>query len=309
MPAETMDTPALLHDVAALVPGWRSMAVDFDALPGGRTNQNFVAKVNGSRYVVRIAVPDARELGIRRDDEFAAWQAASDAGIAPKVLWRDDDRRVLVSEFVRGRHWSPGDIQHGDNLARLTEALRTTHALAVNASPFDAVSLGCAFESRCAAGTLPPKVKGGWRTHVCAIARYGANRPESRLCHNDLGRGNFIDDGTQLWLIDWECAGVGDPYYDLAIVAHNNRFTSEQETELVQAYAGQLLPGDLERLARMKVAHDFYHVFWYASQLPVTSTPDDFRRGCEFHADRLDGELRAFGEDGSYRPAAARRQA
>jgi thiamine kinase-like enzyme len=103
--------------------------------------------------------------------------------------------------------------------------------------------------------------------------RYGAHRPVSRLCHNDLGRGNFIDDGTQLWLIDWEYAGVGDPYYDLAFIAHNNRLSPEEEAELVQAYAGQYHPRDLEHLARMKVAHDFFHVFWYASQLSSTDTP------------------------------------
>src|SRR5437762_125368 len=154
MPAETMDTRALLHDVASLVPGWRS-GVEFEALPGGRTNQNFVARVNGSRYVVRIAAAHSRELGISRNDEFAVWQAASDAGVAPKVLWRDDDRRILVSEFIQGRHWSPDDIRDSDNLARLATALRVTHALQVNASAFDAVSLGCAFETRCATGTLP----------------------------------------------------------------------------------------------------------------------------------------------------------
>jgi thiamine kinase-like enzyme len=298
-PAETVDTAALLHDVATLVPGWDS-GVQFRGLPGGRTNQNFVARVNGSRYVVRIASTHTRELGISRNDEFAIWQAASDAGIAPKILWRDDDRRIVVSEFIEGRHWSLDDIRQSHNLTRLATALRVTHALQVDASAFDVVSLTCAFETRCAPGALPPKVNQGWLTRVRGILRYGGDRPVSKVCHNDLGRANFIDDGTRLWLIDWEYAGIGDPYFDLAFIAHNNRLSSEEESALVQAYAGELQPGDLERLARMKIAHDFFHVFWYASQLSFTSEPEHFRRECAFHAERLERELRAFGESGSY---------
>jgi thiamine kinase-like enzyme len=308
MPAETVDTRAVLHDVASRVPGWSS-GVEFEALPGGRTNHNFVARANGALYVVRIAAAHSRELGICRDDEFAVWQAVADAGIAPNVLWRSDDRRIVVSEFIEGRHWSPKDIRQSNNLARLSAVLRLMHGLEVNASPFDAVSLGCAFERRCATGTLPSKINREWPTRVRAIVPLGVHPPVSRLCHNDLGRGNFVDDGTRLWLIDWEYAGVGDPYYDLAFIAHNNRLSPEEEAELIQTYARQFHPRDLEHLARMKVAHDFFHVFWYASHFSLTDTPDNFRQDCEFHADRLESELQAFGEDRSHHSTAARRQA
>lgn len=53
----------------------------------------------------------------------------------------------------------------------------------------------------------------------------------------------------------------------------------------------------------MKIAHNFYHVFWYASQLSDAAARDDFRQCCDFHATRLDEQLRAFNDDGSYIPA------
>ena len=121
-------------------------------------------------------------------------------------------------------------------------------------------------------------------------------------------RANFIDDGTRLWLIDWESAGLCDPYYDLATVAHNNRLTVEQEADLIATYEGRSRPKSLERLARMKVARDFYHVFWYAVQCSSGPVPDRFLAGCRFHAERLASELQSFSEDGLYQPVGEWRQ-
>ena len=41
-------------------------------------------------------------------------------------------------------------------------------------------------------------------------------------CHNDLLAANFIRGAEQLWIVDWEYAGMGDRYFDLANFAVNN---------------------------------------------------------------------------------------
>src|SRR3954462_13871239 len=35
-------------------------------------------------------------------------------------------------------------------------------------------------------------------------------------CHNDLLAGNFLRGSEQIWVVDWEYAGMGDRYFDLA---------------------------------------------------------------------------------------------
>jgi aminoglycoside phosphotransferase len=255
---------------------------------------------------VRIASPRSRDLGICRYDELKIWKAAAEAGIAPKILYHDDGGRVLITEFVEGHHWLAGEIQRPGNLARLAELLRATHSLRVDASLFDPVSLGCDFERCCAREALPAMIETNWSARAGTIVRHRMDRRELRLCHNDPVRSNFIDDGERLWLIDWECAAVCDPYYDLATIAHNNFLTCEQEAELVQAYEGHSQPSDLERLARMKVARDFYHVFWYAIRLSGVSKPEELWRGCELHGERFARELQSFNEDGSYFRGASR---
>ena len=41
-------------------------------------------------------------------------------------------------------------------------------------------------------------------------------------CHNDLLTANFLDDGTRLRILDWEYAGMGDRFFDLANFSDNN---------------------------------------------------------------------------------------
>ena len=54
--------------------------------------------------------------------------------------------------------------------------------------------------------------------------------------HNDLLAANFIDDGSRLWLIDWDYAGYNSPLFDLANLASNNGLSKDQEDWLLQHY-------------------------------------------------------------------------
>jgi Ser/Thr protein kinase RdoA (MazF antagonist) len=46
-----------------------------------------------------------------------------------------------------------------------------------------------------------------------------ARDPRRAVSHNDLNPGNVLWDGTHAWLVDWEVAGLGHPFYDLAVMA------------------------------------------------------------------------------------------
>jgi thiamine kinase-like enzyme len=54
--------------------------------------------------------------------------------------------------------------------------------------------------------------------------------------HNDLLAANILDDGTRLWLIDWEYGGFNTPLFDLAGLAGNNGFSEAQEQEMLEQY-------------------------------------------------------------------------
>ena len=54
--------------------------------------------------------------------------------------------------------------------------------------------------------------------------------------HNDLLPANFLDDGSRIWIIDWEYAGYNTPLFDLGGLASNNNFEFKDEIFLLENY-------------------------------------------------------------------------
>ena len=70
-----------------------------------------------------------------------------------------------------------------------------------------------------------PESRGVGRARaVSAAASSGPPRApiELRPCHNDLLNANFIDDGERIRIVDWEYAGMGDPFFDLGNFSVNH---------------------------------------------------------------------------------------
>ena len=63
---------------------------------------------------------------------------------------------------------------------------------------------------------------------------------ELRPCHNDLLNANFIDDGARIRIIDWEYAGMGDPFFDLGNFSINHELTPDEDEILLAAYDGSV---------------------------------------------------------------------
>ena len=56
------------------------------------------------------------------------------------------------------------------------------------------------------------------------------------FCHNDFLAANFIENESQIWVVDWEYAGFNTPLFDLGGLVSNNEFTYEQEIYLLENY-------------------------------------------------------------------------
>jgi thiamine kinase-like enzyme len=89
-----------------------------------------------------------------------------------------------------------------------------------------------------------PDAYAGAKELADTIERRLGARP-LRPCHNDLLSANFIDDGERLWIVDWEYAGMGDPYFDLANFAANHELDADGEAALKAALAEPPADGGL----------------------------------------------------------------
>ena len=67
---------------------------------------------------------------------------------------------------------------------------------------------------------VPPSY--AWARQVARRVERARGAFAERPCHNDLLNANFIDDGGRLRIVDWEYAGMGDVFFDLANFSINH---------------------------------------------------------------------------------------
>src|SRR3989454_6690306 len=238
----------------------------FVALSGGITNRNFLVTgaPDGSKYVLRLAGNDTHLLGISREVEHAATVAAAGVGVGPEVVAFVRPEGYLVTRFIEGRPIPEEEMGTPDRLRAVGATLRRIHdgpAIPGLFVPFRIVEAYRALAlSR--GVRVPPEYD-----LAQAIARrielaILTAPVELRPCHNDLLNANFIDDGSRIRIVDWEYAGMGDPFFDLGNFAANHRLDERGERALLEAYSGDAGDEALAALRDMKFMSDFREAMW-----------------------------------------------
>jgi thiamine kinase-like enzyme len=273
-----------LEQAIARVPSWDDPGLKVTPLGGGITNHNFRVDVGGASFVLRLVGENTDLLGIDREVEYAANLAAAAIGVAPEVVDFLRPEGCLVTRFVDGRPIEPDEMGRPEMIARVARTLRTVHALPPVRATFSAFRVVDEYArlSRERRVRFPDDFDRLHR-HLDEIS----DRPGSnvRLCHNDLLNANFLDDGT-LRILDWEYAGMGDVYFDLANFSRHHDFHETQDVLLLQAYFGQATPPRLARLRLMRVASDMREAMWGLLQSGISRLDFDFRGYADKHFQR-----------------------
>ncbi|MGH2628064.1 MAG: phosphotransferase family protein, partial [Anaerolineales bacterium] len=225
--------------------------------------------------------------------EHAAHRAAAGIGLAPEVLYFIRPEGYLVTRFIDGRPIPPEEIRQPQTIARVVQAMRAYHALppiAWSFSPFRTVE-AYAETARLHRVDLPDDFA-AWHADLKAIeAALAVHAGARRLCHNDLLNANFLDDG-RLRILDWEYAGMGDVFFDLANLAVHHDFTDENDRLLLEEYfAESAAPRRMARLSLLKIASDFREAMWGMVQLGISKLDFDFREYAAKHFQRMNSRL------------------
>ncbi len=194
-------------------------------LEGGITNRNFRARFGGVDHVIRVPGKDTNLLEIDRGAERIANERAAGIGIAPPVVAMLDEPQCIVTVFVEGEGLDAADLRQPPMLTDVARALRAIHDLGEPLPTiFDSFRVveTYADTARERGAHLPPAYEEalGHARAIEAVLSGPEHNPVP--CHNDLLAANFIRGAEQLWIVDWEYAGMGDRYFDLANFAVNN---------------------------------------------------------------------------------------
>jgi thiamine kinase-like enzyme len=260
---------------------WPGREVDVEPLGGGITNYNFKVSLGGDAYVVRIGGERTELLGIDRHAEEAAARAAAAVGVGPEVVAFVDGS--LVTRFVEGTRVD--DMREPATLQQVTSLLRRVHEGPAFPARFDAFRVVEAYRDTAAEHGVTAAGYAGAKEMADRVERRLGPQPR-RPCHNDLLTANFIrlpDQGMRI--VDWEYAGMGDRFFDLANFAVNNELDSDRE--LLEAYFGAVGAEDAAHLTLMRFMSDFREAMWGVVQQAISALDFDFAGYAEQHFERL----------------------
>lgn len=258
------------------LPLWHG-PIRVETLSGGITNRNYLVRDSRGAYVVRFCAP-LEHLGIDRRNEVICHTAARGCGIAPEVVYQHEG--LLVSRFVLGRTLDPAGVRERPFLPRLANVLRQLHdgwdGLTGEMLYFSAFQTVRTYvdTARRLGARLPSDID-----ELLADCRELARRIEPftpTLCHNDLLPANILDDGQNIWIVDWEYAGIGHPLFDLAGVSANCELTPEDECAFLTAYRGRLDSKDVRELRILKTISLLREALWSVIQTVASDLDFDY---------------------------------
>jgi thiamine kinase-like enzyme len=261
-------------------------------LAGGITNRNFRVNFGGTDYVLRLPGKDTGLLGIDREAERLATTKAAELELGPKVAAMLDQPPCLVTWFVESREVTAAELREPHSLDEIGRALRGFHDSGLEL-PTDfyvsEVVSDYAEIAQSRGGTLPqgfPHARDYARKVVKAVRKNPDHQPAP--CHNDLLTANFLHDGEHLVIVDWEYAGMGDPFFDLGNFAVNNELGDADEQRLLAAYFGEeATPRRRAALKLFRFMSDFREGMWGVLQTNVSDLDFDFDAYADKHFRRL----------------------
>lgn len=286
-----MTDPASLDRIRAL-PCF-SGRIEIEPLTGGLSNESWLVTDTTGCHVVRLG-RDFPFHHVDRRREVMTARAAYAAGFAPRVEYSEPG--IMVSAFLDAKTFAAADVRA--NPERIGRLIRDFHT------------------------TMPRHIEGPgfmfWVFHVirdyARTLKSGGSRMTDRLPawldlsdqleaiqtslpiifgHNDLLPANFLDDGSKLWLIDFEYAGFSTAMFDIAGAASNAEMNETEAGILLEAAIGSRPDAAITRsFHAMQCASLLRETLWsLVSELHLDAPGVDYQAYTAENLARLDASL------------------
>ena len=231
----------------------------------GLTNDSWRVICDSADLVIRCGNASEVSLQIDRASESAVLEIVAEAGLGPEVIVNDPVQRILITRYA-GSTWTPQQALDCSNIDRLARLFARLHAMTTPARVqklhLDSVITGylTTLTEHDAASSLRAPALQARATHTIGLLRRQSN---ARLCHNDVHALNIVD-GDELRLIDWEYAGVGEPFFDLASVCVYHTYDRHRRQRLLSSYQRTPANDEYRRLELCCWLFEYVRDLWTA---------------------------------------------
>ena len=248
---------------------------------GGMTNIVHLVETQDIDLIVRIPGKGTEDY-INRTFEYNNAMAAWRAGVSAEILWADVKKGVMVSKAINEIETMTPDLfsARKGSPARAGAALAKLHNSG-ETFDFRFELFNMIDDYLKILSTKNAELPDGYHDVVKAAEpvkeSLQANPTTLAPCHCDPLCENFLDDGKNMWIVDWEYSGMNDPLWDLGDLSVEAHMSEEQENEMLQAYFGQApTQAQKGRVIIYKAMCDLLWTLWGLIQHADKNPAEDF---------------------------------
>ena len=249
---------------------------------GGLTNLVFRVEKGDEVLCLRLPGEGTGEY-IDRNVELVNARAAAAAGVSPAVVYGDAKSGIMVSRFLDGYETmtperfaatpgAPG--RAGKAFAKLHRSGQTFQFR------FELFAMIDEYLGVLAKKTVefPDGYYDVLGEAEAVREALNANPAPLAPCHCDPLCENFLDDGKEMKIVDWEYSGMNDPLWDLGDLSVEGSFTDAMDMEMMNAYfPGGPGDADMGRMVIYKAMCDLLWTLWGLIQHANNNPAEDFQ--------------------------------
>ncbi len=256
-------------------------SIYIERLSGGLTNYNYKVSLGASSYFFRCTNQNSDILGSSLDREWQITNKISEEKIAPQIVLYLAEDGVIVTNFIEAIGGKV-DLRDKESLQKFCHLISSVHNLNLEFPtqfcPFEtirnytenALELGLVLPFFLENSILP------WIDFL-RKSQFLTMKVEKKPAHLDLWSGNILDDGKQLWLIDWEYSAMGDPFFDLATLTSVENFSDDEMYEFLQCYlARDPNKEEFNHFYSMRILADIRWALWAYIQTKLSTLDEPF---------------------------------
>ncbi len=224
-------------------------------LEGGMSNYTYVVECKGRKYTYRVPGKSAEKF-VDRDNELINIKKVDSLGVNNETTYFDIESGEKMAVYVEGTILSDTGVSEYDE--RSVAALKVLHSSDIVFKDYDAFARLDQYEQYC-------KDEGLTHPEEYYALRRKLDRERARYedipkvpCHCDYQPTNLVMSGDKLYILDWEYAGMNDPFYDIACYG-NAGF--DKALSLLKAYVGG--EPSSEEYRRLYFHRAFQCLQWY----------------------------------------------
>lgn len=213
--------------------------VNIAALKKGMTNRSFLFSCKGKKYIMRIPGEGTNQL-INRYQEAYVYSTIAGKHLCDDIVYINQDNGYKITEYMDGARVC--DPLKYDDVRKCMKRLREFHEMKLKVNhEFDIFGQIEFYEKLWNGVPSVYKDYGKTKENVFSLRTYiDAHIRERVLTHIDAVPDNFLfvkkETKEDIFLIDWEYAGMQDPHVDVAMFCIYSLYNRQQVDWLIDTY-------------------------------------------------------------------------